>query len=69
MDVGSSVIDETWVLEVGQLMKSCLPASPRAAIQSADNAFREVCKADSCFPWNDCGFERPCRTKDAIASA
>src|SRR5208337_3106926 len=32
----------------------------KAGIQPFESAFLEVCRVDSCFRRNDCGFECPC---------
>ena len=36
----------------------------KAGIQSVDSAFPRVCRVDSRFRGNDCGFERPCLAND-----
>jgi hypothetical protein len=39
-----------------------IPAN--AGIHSVDSAFPKVCRVDSRFRGNDCGFERPCLAND-----
>jgi len=39
----------------------------KAGIQSADSAFPRVCRVDSRFRGNDCGFERPCGADETSA--
>jgi hypothetical protein len=41
----------------------------KAGMQSDDSTFPKVCRVDSRFRGNDCGFERPCLTNDTITPA
>ena len=50
------------------------PLDPRvipakAGIQSIDSALPKVCRVDSRFRGNDCGFERPCLANDTNSNS
>jgi hypothetical protein len=55
-------------LGVGVIWDGILSETPvipaKARIQSFDSAFPKVCRVDSRFRGNDCGFERPCLAND-----
>ncbi|MGD0009832.1 MAG: hypothetical protein ABSE93_14960 [Terriglobia bacterium] len=41
----------------------------KAGIQPVDSAFPKVCRVDSRFRGNDCGFERPCLANEPTTKA